>query len=110
MAGVLSGKVGEEGEKFVSEKLEEGREGEEIGSFCDKSSVSSGAISGIFGFTCPIAVKGFTRCLLTLIVLPFLTRSIVPFGNTFEIRYGPSHLSSIFSFVLRKRRLSRNTN
>lgn len=74
-----------------------------------KSSDGRG-ISGKCVLTLPIAVNGFTRCLLTLIVRPFLIRSKVPLENTLLMRYGPSHLSSIFSLVLRKRRLSRNTN
>ena len=79
-----------------------------------KSSVGvskrSGGSSGMFVFTLPIAVNGFTLCLLTRIERPFLMRSRVPLGKTFETTYGPSHLSSIFSFVFRNSRRSKKTN
>ena len=75
-----------------------------------KSSFLLGSTLGMCVLTCPIAVKGLTLCLLTRMLRPFLRRSRVPLGNTLVMRYGPSHLSSIFSLVLRKRRLSRKTN
>ena len=79
-----------------------------------KSSVGvsrrSGDKSGMVVLTLPMAVNGLTLCLLTRMERPFLIKSRVPLGKTLETTYGPSHLSSSFSLVLRNKRRSRKTN
>jgi len=114
--GVLEGRgVAEEGlsggkgEKSSSVSLSEDKKSD-VFVFVVMSSCCWGGKLGIRVLTCPIAVNGLTLCLLTLIDRPFLMISRVPLGKTLVTRYGPSHLSSIFSLVFRNIRLSRKTN
>jgi hypothetical protein len=106
---VEEGLSGGKGEKSSSESLSEDKKSDTL-VFVVISSCCWGGKSGIRVFTCPIAVKGLTLFLLTRIARPFLIMSSVPLENTLVTRYGPSHLSSIFSLVFRNMRLSRKTN
>ncbi len=85
-----------------------------VGSVIKRSSLGwsmrLGGMSGIKVFTFPMAVNGFMRALFTRMDRPLRRRSRVPLGKTFETAYGPSHLSSSFSFVFKKSCWSRKTN